>query len=90
MVAAANRFLSKLFLLSKATLGAIFSTAERLERPTWQWQVLRLPMACERVQFSKKTHGDGAGIVRKLDANRKRIPATCASSGQSKTILARS
>ena len=45
-------------------------------------------MACERVQFSKKTHGDGAGIVRKLDANRKRIPATCASSGQSKTILA--
>ena len=47
-------------------------------------------MACERVQFSKKTHGDGAGIVRKLDANRKRIPATCASSGQSKTILARS
>jgi hypothetical protein len=35
-------------------------------------------MACERVQFSKKTHGDGAGIVRKLDANRKRIPATFA------------
>src|SRR5438094_685293 len=35
-------------------------------------------MACEGVQFSKKTHGDGAGIVRKLDANRKRIPATCA------------
>jgi len=34
-------------------------------------------MACVRVQFSKKTHGDGAGIVRKLDANRKRIPATC-------------
>ena len=32
-------------------------------------------MAYERVQFSKKTHGDGAGIVRKLDANRKRIPA---------------
>jgi hypothetical protein len=32
-------------------------------------------MACERVQFSKKTHGDGAGIVRKLDANRKRILA---------------
>jgi hypothetical protein len=26
-------------------------------------------MACERVEFSKKTHGDGAGIVRKLDAN---------------------
>src|ERR1043166_5589913 len=25
-------------------------------------------MACERVQFSKKTQGDGAGIVRKLDA----------------------
>ena len=47
-------------------------------------------MACERVQFAKKTHGDGAGIVRKLDANRKRIPATCASSVQSKTILARS
>jgi hypothetical protein len=46
-------------------------------------------MACERVQFSKKTHGDGAGIVRKLDANRKRIPATCrASSGQSKRFLA--
>jgi hypothetical protein len=44
MVAAANRFLSKLFLLSKSNLGrAIFSTAERLERPTWQWQVLRLP-----------------------------------------------
>src|SRR5438477_10451580 len=39
-------------------------------------------MACERVQFSKTTHGDGAGIVRKLDANRKRIPATCASSGR--------
>src|SRR5256886_7804874 len=38
-------------------------------------------MACERVQFSKKTHGDGAGIVRKLDANRKRIPATCGSVG---------
>src|SRR5437762_4636897 len=35
-------------------------------------------------------HGDGAGIVRKLDANRKRIPATCASSAQSKTILVRS
>src|SRR5207249_10158788 len=33
-------------------------------------------------------HGDGAGIVRKLDANRKRIPATCASSGQSKRFLA--
>lgn len=32
-------------------------------------------MACERVQFSKETHGDGVGIVRKLDANRKRIPA---------------
>jgi hypothetical protein len=47
-------------------------------------------MACERVQFSKKTHGDGAGIVRKLDANRKRIPAACASSGQSKTILVQS
>jgi len=31
-------------------------------------------MACERVQFAKKTHRDGAGIVRKLDANRKRIP----------------
>jgi hypothetical protein len=45
-------------------------------------------MACERVQFSKKTHVDGAGIVRKLDANRKRIPATCASSGQSKRFLA--
>ncbi|KAF5406691.1 MAG: hypothetical protein Udaeo2_32330 [Candidatus Udaeobacter sp.] len=45
-------------------------------------------MACEQVQFSKKTHGDGAGIVRKLDANRKRIPATCASSGQSKRFLA--
>src|SRR5437660_11211220 len=45
-------------------------------------------MACERVQFSKKTHGDGTGIVRKLDANRKRIPATCASSGQSKRFLA--
>jgi hypothetical protein len=45
-------------------------------------------MACERVQLSKKTHGDGAGIVRKLDANRKRIPATCASSGQSKRFLA--
>jgi hypothetical protein len=42
MVAAANRFLSEVFLLSK-TLGAIFSKAERLERPTWQWQVLRLP-----------------------------------------------
>jgi hypothetical protein len=26
-------------------------------------------MAGERVQFSKKTHGDGAGIIRKLDAN---------------------
>jgi hypothetical protein len=34
-------------------------------------------MACEQVQFSKKTHGDGAEIVRKLDASRKRIPATC-------------
>src|SRR5262249_60313687 len=45
-------------------------------------------MACERGQFSKKTHGDGAGIVRKLDANRNRIPATCASSGQSKRFLA--
>ena len=45
-------------------------------------------MACEGVQFSKKTHGDGAGIVRKLDANRKRIPATRASSGQSKRFLA--
>jgi len=32
-------------------------------------------MACERVQFAKKTHGNGAGIVRKLDTNRKRIPA---------------
>ena len=45
-------------------------------------------MACERVQFSKKTHADGAGIVRKLDPNRKRIPATRASSGQSKRFLA--
>jgi hypothetical protein len=45
-------------------------------------------MACEGVQFSKKTHGDGAGIVRKLDANRKRIPATLyESSGQSKRFL---
>ncbi len=65
MVAAANRFLSKLFLLSKATLGAIFSTAEGLERPTWQWQVLRLPHGLRTSPFSKKTHGDGAGIVRK-------------------------
>jgi hypothetical protein len=31
-------------------------------------------MACERVQFSKKTHGDGAGIVRKLDANTQAHP----------------
>jgi hypothetical protein len=46
-------------------------------------------MACERVQFSKKTHGDGAGIVRKLDANRKRIPATY-SRRAIKTILGRS
>jgi hypothetical protein len=45
-------------------------------------------MARERVQFSKKTHGDGAGTVRKLDPNRKRIPATRASSGQSKRFLA--
>ena len=45
-------------------------------------------MACERVQFSKKRHGDGAGIVRKLGCNRKRIPAPCASSGQSKRFLA--
>ena len=45
-------------------------------------------MACERVQFSKKTHADGAGIVRKLDPNRKLIPATRASSGQSKRFLA--
>src|SRR6267154_4492950 len=36
-------FLTSCFCLAKATLGAIFSTAERLERPTWQWQVLRLP-----------------------------------------------
>ena len=46
-------------------------------------------MACERVQFSKKTHGDGAGIVRKLDANTQAHPASCASSGQSKRFLAR-
>jgi len=45
-------------------------------------------MACERVQFSKKPHGDGAEIVRKLDGNRKRIPAACAPSGQSKRFLA--
>jgi len=45
-------------------------------------------MAYERVQFSKKTHGDDAGSVRKLDANRKRIPATRVSSGQSKRFLA--
>ena len=44
-------------------------------------------MACERVQFSKKTHGNDARIVRKLDANRKRIPATRASSWQSKGFL---
>jgi hypothetical protein len=44
-------------------------------------------MACEWIQLSKKTHGDGAGIVRKLDANRKRIPATCGVVRQSKRFL---
>ena len=48
-------------------------------------------MACERFQFSKKTHEDnasfyGVGIVRKSDANPKRIPATYKSI---KTILLR-
>jgi hypothetical protein len=90
MVAAANRFLCKLFLLSKATLGAIFSTAERLERPTWQWQVLRLP------------HGLRTGPIREKKAwgwcwNRKKIG--CQSQAHSgylrsrraiKTILGRS
>ena len=55
MVAAANRFLSKLFLLSKSNLGrAMFSTAERLERPTWQWQVLRLAQGLRRGPILEK------------------------------------
>jgi hypothetical protein len=45
---------------------------------------------CERVQFSKKRTGitpdsTVAGIVRKADANRKRIPATYGVAVQSKT-----
>src|SRR6266576_3702221 len=59
-------FLASGFCLAKATLGAIFSTAERLERPTWQWQVLRRP------------HGLRAGPILDKNAwgwcwNRKKI-----------------
>jgi hypothetical protein len=60
-------------------LDAIFSTAEQLERSTWQWQVLRLPRGLRTDAILEKTAWDnasfqGAGIVRKSDANRKRIP----------------
>src|SRR5437867_1565928 len=47
-------------------MGDIFSTTERLERPTWQWQVLRLP------------HGLRTGLILEKNAwgwcwNRKKI-----------------
>jgi hypothetical protein len=43
-------------------LGAIFSTAERLERPTWQWQVLRLPYGLRTGSILEKTAWDNASL----------------------------
>ncbi|PYI98915.1 MAG: hypothetical protein DME98_02530 [Verrucomicrobia bacterium] len=46
-------------------MGAIFSTAERLEGPTWQWQVLRLP------------HGLRTGPILEKNAREKRLVLGC-------------
>jgi hypothetical protein len=94
MVAAANRFLSKLLLLSKSNLGRhlLHSGTTRKTHMTMVSAATATWLANEFIL--EKTAWDnasfqGVGIVGKSDANRKDIPATY-SRRTIKTILGRS
>ena len=80
MVAAANRFLSKLFLLSKSNLGRKLLHSGTIRR-THATMANAATATWLAIGFNSRKNDIGitsfpsAGIVRKSDANRKCTPA---------------